>query len=308
MLYLLLNDKKQAFWQIRYEQTYCSLLDKIGYPYKILHGHNKELPVLHGEDFLWVMHYEDLDSPYVRSTAAKTIFRISGTSAHPYCYQVDSELEKEQLERITFNLSPHPRASSLIQKFAPKARIVDTGYPIYVPETMLREKIPKTIVVGGRLSPDKQFMLSCWLLQPYVDEGYTVTFCYPDNGGKDTTWINIYGGSERYLNRGFLFKKHSNEEWLNTLAESEFFFTASLGDTICCSCVEAVTLGCYPLTPKIGSEIPLYDTYLDQGYEPFSSSDLRRLIEQKPKLTVDRSWIDPSSFIERVVNKVLKNA
>jgi hypothetical protein len=305
MLWLVINGRKQAPWQQRYEQTYRRLLLERGIPFTVttVEGLGKEGP----GDFLWVMHYQDLNHPAVAQSPARTIFRMSGTSVHPFCYQVDVQDELRQLtEVVDFNLSFHPRMTALVAPHMPGARFVDTGYPIEVPAvTDQGPRVPKTIVVGGRLSPDKQFMLSAFLLQPYVDQGFTVTFCYPDSGGKDSDWMRMQGGFERWTRRGFRFEHLNNQGWLRKLAESEFYFTASLGDTACCSCVEAVTLGAYPLVPKIKDGLPAYDVYIDQGYEPFSQSSLDQLIRTKPPVKVDDTWFNPDLFMDRLCAEVL---
>lgn len=313
MLYLLFSHDKQAAWQVRYEQTYMDLLTKYGVPFAVIDSDfalPDRLAALTKDDFLWVMNYKDLDLLQEwAKTRATVLFRISGTSVHPYCYQVDFEREAAHLTSvIDVNLSLHPRMTKLMQPYFPQARFADVGYPMVVPELTgkLPDRVPDTIVVGGRLSPDKQFMLSAFLLQPYVDAGYQVTFCFPNNRDGDSEWIARQGGWERYERRGFQFEQMDNSQWLRTLASSEFYFSASLGDTACYSCVEAVKMGCYPLTPKFGDGLPAFDIYLSDGYEPFSASDLRRLITTKPPITVDRVWIDPDLFMLRLIEKVLK--
>lgn len=304
MLYLLTNSTKQAPWQPRYERTYLRLLVEHSIPHRVVSTLD-DVPYLTDNDHLWVMHYKDLLSLDAR-TAERTIYRISGTSVHPYCYQVDEKQEQLVFDTVGFNLSFHPRMTELLRRFYPSARFYDTGYPIDVPVFAVPvERKPKTIVVGGRLSPDKQFMLSAFLLQPYVDAGWTVTFCYPDNGGKDTVWMERQGGFARYERRGFNFQRMSNSDWLRTLAASEFYFTASLGDTACCSCVEAVKMGAYPLVPRIGQGLPAYDTYLNVGYEPFSASSLDQLIRDKPPIEVDDTWISSEKFMQRFKAEVL---
>lgn len=299
-----MNELKQAPWQERYESTYLKLLKKYSIPFDLIDSTSDR--VLNSEDYLWVMHYEDLLSQVVKTNPKRTIFRISGTSIHPYCYQVDAEDESWVFENIGFNLSFHPRMTRLLRQFFPNSNFVDTGYPIDVPEPdNFVTRVQRTIVVGGRLSADKQFMLSTFLLQPYVDEGYEVTFCYPNRSGNDDLWMDKYGGYGRYKRRGFKFEEMSNEQWLKKLQKSEFYFTASLGDTACCSCVEAVRMGTYPLVPKIDRGLPAYDTYIDVGYEPFSALSLKNLIRTKPKITVDDTWINPDFFMQRFISQVL---
>jgi len=302
MLYLLTSEIKQSNWQPYYENTYVKQLQKNSIPFEFcsLDG----FPNCSSQDFVWVMHFNHLHKPQVINCKAKVIYRMSGTSTHPYCYQVDMEKEvKELTEIIDVNMSFHPRMTEYVKKFFPDINIITTGYPIEVPvlENAVKQK---RIVVGGRLSPDKQFMLSTYLLQPFLSD-YEIVFCYPDYNGKDSWWLEQYGGKERYERLGFKFLKLDKLEWLEYLNASEFFFISSLGDTACVSCVEAVSLGVYPLVPKIEDGLPVYDTYIDIGYEPFSKKSLSELIRTKPDFNYDDTYTNPDKWTTRFKSEVL---
>jgi len=307
-LYILVNDQKQANWQPVYEETYRDVFRKLGIDWVELNADTESyvLRSLSLQDVLWVMHFKDLLLPEVAETAAKVVFRMSGTSTHPYCYQVNMADEDYALRHvIDVNLSFHPRMTEYVKRFYPNISMVDTGYPIHVPKLPVAQREPGTIVVGGRLSPDKQFMLTAYMLQDYVRRDWRVRFCYPNSGGKDDYWLEQYGGKERYKRLGFEFVETDKAGWHQILNTSEYFFTASLGDTACVSCVEAVSLGCYPLVPRIREGLPVYDTYINVGYEPFSTPSLYALIHQKPSLVVDNTWFDPMNFGRRFKERVL---
>lgn len=300
MLFILESPKKQANWQPIYEQTYKRELDKLDVQYIVL---DKRQPFtlnwLSSRDYLWVMHYEDLLMPEVKDTDAQVIFRMSGTATHPYCYQVNMEDEEYAINHvIDINLTFDPRMNEYVQSYFPTKVFIPTGYPIHVPEINVT-RIPKRIVVGGRLSPDKQFMLTTYLLKDLLKDDYQVIFCYPNNKKKDDFWLEQYGGKARYERQGFQFMELDQAGWLNMVASAEFFFTASLGDTGCVSCVQACSVGTYPVVPKFRHGLPVYDTYVSQGYTPFCKSEVEQLIYTKPELTVDRTWFDPGLWAQR---------
>lgn len=300
MLYLLAGETEQAPWQAHYLQTYKKILRAEQLPFVTLtHADKRSLSYLQPNDILWIQHYADLEDTSVLTCRAKRMYRMSGTATHPYCYQVDMIREHKQLLNvIDINLSFHPRMSSYVRRFYPSITLWDTGYPVDVP-SLPRKDLTKTILVGGRLSPDKNFMLSAYLLEPYLD-GYNVVFCYPNSKGKDAAWLEHYGGKSRYERLGFKFEQLTRDGWLKRLQSAEFYFTASLGDTACSSCIEAVSIGVYPLVPRINDGLPCYDTYLNVGYEPFSQESLATLIKTKPAVCVDNTWFSPTLFGKRL--------
>lgn len=305
MLYLLFNKKKQANWQVVYESTYTEMLNKEGIPYNIIFDDVLYSITFNKGDFIWVMHYQDLTEhrELLIKCPAKVIFRMSGTSVHPYCYQVDMHNEDDSIQNvIDYNMVFCDRMKEYMESFYPNKKFVATGYPI----TVLKPTVPyslekrnKEILIGGRLSPDKQVMLAMYMLTPLLKD-YNITFCYPDNKGKDTFFFEkCYGGFERYKRLGFNFEICDKQQWVNRISQAEFYFSASLGDTSCISEIEAITLGAYPLVPKFNEGLPVYDVYIDVGYEPFSKKSLLELVKTKPEFHIDNNWFSPEKWVKR---------
>lgn len=316
MLYLVINDKKQANWQTKYEANYIEMLKLKNYPFTLVNSNrlsdlsNEARP----DDFIWIMHYQDLLNQDLKDTKAKVIFRISGTATHPYCYQVNLAEERYLInDVIDINLSFNSRLSDYMQKFYPNAFFANTGYPLTDCKTKIirvDSQRKNRIVIGGRLSPDKQPMLAMNMLQD-IAKNYEIVFCYPNNGGKDDYWLQQYGGKERYEALGFKFEQHSQESWIEILKDSKFCFTCSLGDIVSVSIVEACENDCYPIVPRIKSGLPLYDSYLDNAYLPFDKIEALSLIHFADKyfdeMRFDCTYLNKTLWVDRFIEMLAGN-
>lgn len=298
-------------WQSQYERTYFKILKDLNIDHEFLNV--EEFMSTSVNDFeqrcvFWPMHYNHLKDDVAKKLLAlkrvkdaKVIFRVSGTSANPECYQVDMIEEQFAVESLVdINMTFSQRMANIMKDYFPKGNFQAIGYPVEVDNYMLPdvEEKEKTILIGGRLTPDKQPLLAMRLLKPYLSN-YRIKFCYPDRAGKDTeVFDKYYGGFARYEREGFEFCNLSHLSWIKECKSAEFYFTCSLGDTMCVSLVEAASLGCYILAPNY-EHLPAFSTYVSSTYEPFCSRDIRNRIEAKPTQSIDNSQFDPTLFGER---------
>ncbi len=305
MLYFLKNEKKQSAWQPMFEEVLEKWLRIYSYSYADI-----DLASLGGlseKDYVMVMHFSDFLKPEVINTKAKVIGKVNGTSANPFIYQVDPLEEAEQfMKAIDILWVDGPRVAEAIQKkFAflgdEMPEIWTVGFPVELPELDYSKELKsKSIIVPGRISPDKQFYLSAFLLLPYVEQGYKVTFAMPHTSD-NVRWLEFYG-EKKFKDLGFDFKFFSRDEFLLEASQTEFVFMSSLGDVWAISLIEALMLGCYPLIPRFGKGLPAYDSYLTVGYEPYSKNSLDKLIEEKPRFSFDVSAYDPAIVISRLTS------
>lgn len=316
-VFLLFDNEKQANWQPIYEATYVRTLAEKDFDFKCesFDFYENWRHNLKPGDVLWPMHYKHLSYPGLKDFAnhygVKIIFRVSGTAANPECYQVDFETERNIVENIVdVNMVFGTRMQKFMQERYPDGRFEPIGYPIQVPKHHSNPVKKPRIVIGGRLSPDKQPMLAMRLLKNQLKTHREIVFAYPDNKGKDTNWMNSYGGFARYEALGFKFLKMDKDEWLRYIGESEIYFTCSLGDTACVSMIEALELGAYVVYPKFGEGLPVYDTYVKGNgwYTPFSFLDVDYVISSKQEQTYDdtdwnvEKWYDRFSEMIRTIN------
>lgn len=309
MLYFLKNEKKQSAWQPMFESIIEGWLKY--YNYNFLDTTLEGLKDLKEDDYVMVMHFSDFLKPEVLETKAKVIGKVNGTSANPFVYQVNPDEEAEQFKSaIDILWVDGPRvADAVAKKFVflgeDMPEIWTVGFPVEIPsdikiEAYKTSRIEKSIIVPGRISPDKQFYLSAFMLMPYLEQGYKVTFAVTPTED-NRKWLEFYG-EKKFTDLGFEFKFMDRDEFLLEAAQHEYVFMTSLGDVWAISLIEALLLGCYPLIPRFGKGLPAYDSYLTVGYEPYSLSSLDKLIKEKPRFTFDKSAYDPALVVSRLVS------
>ena len=291
MLYRLVNSKKQSPWQVEYERLYQKYL-KIKPRDISIEDLESGKVIVRRVDTLWIMHYEDLNKQAVIDCPAYKITQANGTAANPYCYQVDREEELKTLSHIDKVLVFNQEMKEALTNFFGVDKFEVIGFPVEV--NIPPKKKKKQILVSGRISPDKQFYLATFLLAN-LKKDYKVIFTFPKGEDK---WKELYD-IDRF---GIEYKQCSRDEYLEILAESEFYFTCSLGDISSVSLVEALFLGCYPVIPQFTEPLPVYDDYVSIGYEPFSRRSVENLIKKKPDFTWDSSMSNPELCARRLEN------
>lgn len=327
MIYIFSNDPQQV-WQEDYLQTYAEFLPQI-MPVQIVKADTKGFNEIHKlcqpGDYVWITHYADIARYDWSKIKAETIFRISGTSAHPWCYQVDNNQELSDFKIVDYMLSPHPNVTRLLEdkfyKDTPDrlAKLITTGYPMVNPKVRYEEHLKKNnaynlmpsqrknrLIVGGRLSPDKQPMLAFWLLQD-IAKKCDVVFCYAND--KELEWLEQYGGRTRWERLGYQFEKLEHEDFLTMLATSRYYFSCSLGDTMCYSAFEAISLDCYTILPdtmKHGTGLPHISCMQSCAYiyKAFDKRSVDCVFDEASGKDAyqkqDTTWTDPNRFIARL--------
>ena len=304
MLYFLVNKKKQAPWANSFDRLYRASMAELGVKTGVVNNKNREvlLPKLTKSDFLFICHYEDISAKDVISCKAKKLAQVNGTGANLYCPQVDQKQEKKEVEKLLdYNVCFNKRIADTLKAQYPKAKTIIAGFPTVVDTP--KEKVKRTrkkIVVGGRVSPDKQFYLATYLLKDLLKEGYEIVFCY--NNRNDKRWLLEYD-YKKFERIGFKFKKLSRKGFIKELLSSSFYFICSLGDTNSIALSEAIMCGCIPIVPDFKEGIPAYDDYVIDGkYEPFSKADVIRTIKSSSTLNkVDISESDPKYCSQELI-------
>lgn len=312
MLYLVTN-KPQQVWQDHYLRTYESELKSRNVPYKLVPASDIQSVKLKATDLVWIMSYKDIRevSKHCRLYGAVTLFRLSGTAMHPWSYQVDVDDEIKDFKDIDYMLVPTESTAKAVKPITVN-KVLVTGYPmrLYDADSIKLKPLVERknrIVIGGRLSPDKQPLLAMHLLTRQLQKGMVdeVVFCYPSN--KELKWLEAYGGAKRWERLGFQFKQMTHREWIAFAADSRFYFTASLGDTVCYSLFEAVSLGCLPLVPNtseatllpvmhevVSSPMFTYPAFSERGV-----SDALAYLQRCVELYTDRQ---PTHNLRRLLN------
>ena len=284
MLYLLTNPKKQAPWQIDYENLYQKYLSA---PYKVLTD-RKNLGELTEQDILWIQHYEDIDTPETRACKARKMAQVNGTAVNPYIGAVDKKQEEiEYNEILDIGLVFDVKMADTMKKVYPKVKFWDVGFPI--PESRKVGVKKKQICVSGRLDPYKNVSLNIWLTENLRNEGYKVVFCYPDKDSQAEK-VGQYK-PEKFDN--LEFRRCAKEEWLKVAKESEFYLLTSFDDTGSVSMWEAYYSGCYLLIPNIATGIIRYPDYVNPVFTAFDRSTLEYFVHTKPVQNVDIENIKP---------------
>jgi len=297
MLYLLKNDDKQAPWQIQYENLFERELSTCGASHATIRIDN--VRTLNKEDIVWVMHYKDLHTPEVKETPARVMSHANATTANPYIYQLGMDEEAEEMKDIVdIVLTFSKRQTEAMKTLYPDKQYIDVGFPIEVPELNL-PKIAKTVLVPGRISPDKQFYMTAFLLTPLIKKGYEVTFCVQMNE-KNKYWLDYYD-KKKFERLGFKFLFCDRGTYLAQAAISQYVFSASLGDVMQVSLAEACMSGCYPVIPAFREGLPCYDEYISNGYEPFSQKEIIRIFESRPHLSFEAWHFAPVTCTNRLL-------
>lgn len=302
MLYLLKNDDKQAPWQIEYENLFERELSACGVVHATIRLDN--IRTLNSQDIVWVMHYKDLHSPEVLATPARVMSHANATTANPFIPQLGLDEEADEMANIIdIVLTFSKRQTETMRKLYPDKQYIDVGFPIEVPE-MNCTKTSKTVIVPGRISPDKQFYMTAYLLEPLIKLGYNITFCMQMTD-KNKFWLDYYD-KKKFNRLGFKFLYCDRKTFLAEAAISQYVFTASLGDVMMVSLAEACMLKCYPVIPAFNDGLPCYDEYISNGYEPFSRKEILRIFESRPYLTFESWHFAPVTCTNRLL-KGLKN-
>lgn len=301
MIYFITNEKKQAPWQEEYENLYYRELKLKGVARTSIdiNAFPGNLNI-QSSDFVWVMHYEDIQK--VAGSRAIVVAQSNGTSACTWSAGVQRSSEQADMRIIDISLAFNEAHQKALQKCFPGTHHAIVGFPVEVDHILTAgiERRPKTIVVPGRIAHGKQVELAIYLLQPLIQQGYKVIFCLPNK--KSSIEFCSTDLCQRWQELGFIFEILDRTYYLQTAAQSEFVFTCSLSDTMNVSLVEALICGCYPLVPRLDTELPTYWSYVDVGYEPFSRTSLMELVKRKPQFSVEMIHFDPDQCAKRVLN------
>lgn len=292
MLYFLTNPKKQAPWQVDYENLYQEYLTV---PYKVLTDRS-HLGELTDKDILWIQHFSDIDTPETRACKARKMAQVNGTAVNPYIGAVDKKQEEiEYNEILDIGLVFDNVMARTMERVYPRVKFWPVGFPI--PETTLPQvEKKKQICVAGRLDTYKNVNINIWLTENLRREGYKVIFCYPDRDAQAEK-VSLYK-PEKFDN--VEFRRCNKEEWLNVANESEFYLLTSFDDTGSVSLWEAHYTGCYLLVPDIPTGIVRYPAYVNPPFRAFDRDSLECLVETKPKQDINTTNIIPQECVKRL--------
>lgn len=292
MLYFLTNPKKQAPWQVDYENLYQSLLTV---PYKVLTDRS-HLGELNEKDILWIQHFSDIDTPETRACKARKMAQVNGTAVNPYIGAVDKKQEEIEYNEILDIALVFDSVISATMKHAyPKVDFWRVGFPI--PEIKLPQvEKKKQICIAGRLDTYKNVNINIWLTENLRREGYKVIFCYPDKDVQAER-VPLYK-PEKFDN--LEFRRCTKDEWLKVANESEFYLLTSFDDVCSVSMWEAYYAGCYLLVPDIQTGIIRYPAYVNPLFHAFDRDSLECLVETKPRQNINTINIIPQKCVERL--------
>lgn len=292
MLYLLYNTKKQAPWQIDYENLYTKYLSV---PFKVLNDRSN-LDKLTENDILWIQHFSDIDTPETRRCKSRKMAQVNGTSVNQYIGAVDKKQESVEYNKILdIALVFDSVMADTMKKVYPSVDFWPVGFPIPKPEFLGREK-KKQICVAGRLDVFKNVNLDIWLTENLRKDGYKLVICYPDKDVQAEKVSLFKPGNLENVE----FRRCNKDEWLDVAQDSEFYLLASLDDVGSVSIWEAYYAGCYILVPNIANGIIRYPDYINPIFEAFNRRGVEQLVKMKPRQTVDTDNIEPDKCVRRL--------
>lgn len=301
MLYRLLNPKKQAPWQLEYENLYAEFLKM---PYQDIID-KKELINLTNKDYLWIQHYCDIDTPEVRSCKAMKMAQVNGTAVNQYIGAVNLEQEKKEYNEILdIGLVFDDTTANTMKKTFNSTDFWSVGFPISNEAEKYRTTKKKQICIAGRLDAFKNVSINIWLTEDLRKQGYKIIFCYPDKDEQEEK-------SKFYLKRpidNVVFKRCNKTEWLKIAGESEFYLITSLDDNCSVSMWEAYKAGCYLLVADIADGIIRYPDYVSMKFIAFDKMSLNNLINTKPEQSLDLSRINPELCCKRLEEYLNENS
>lgn len=149
------------------------------------------------------------------------------------------------------------------------------------------QKDEKLIVMAGRLANDKQYILWLTFLKDLVKEWYRCIFSAPD-----TEW-NKKSYRDNHLS---LFEDHwveiqfnDQENFYKLLAETKYFVSTSLPETLWLSIVEAIIYKCNICVPFWDNSYP---ELVNRWYDPYSYKSLLKMIKEDIKVIPNITWLN----------------
>lgn len=301
MFYILPPENKGANWVDDVRDNLIKGMEELGVKTMVV----SKLPsFLKESDWVFVLGHEEFEREDVVRTKAKVIGHAHGTSVNPYAYNVNRLREKFHFSKVLDLVTFSSELDEQIVKSKYGSLIKDTaviGLPIDLEKFPDSSEKDKKIVVGGRISPDKQFYLASFLLQDLVHE-YEIVFSILDKHSKWRDWYDI----KRFEDMGFVIRENpTSERFYNELQNAEVYFTASLGDTIGLGALEAHMVGCRVIVPDIRDGFPTWRAYVSEGYEPFSKSSVESFIRSGKTPEVKTDLFDYRKVCQRLKEKCL---
>lgn len=213
-----------------------------------------------------------------------------GRETGAYCEFVDAERVSNKLVAVTTNTAAH---AELFRSAHRWLHVRHTGFPVDF-TAQVAQKVPGSIIVPGRLSPEKMPLWVADALAGYED---VTTFVCPEP--RDRFGLVC---QKVLIHRGFGVTHPAPAWYPQMLADAEAAVSAGASDTFNLAMVEAVLSGCGVLMPKLP---PYTELYRGPLYEPFSFSSFRNLLTvvldgKGPKL------VDSVTDVEAVVDKILE--
>lgn len=257
-------------------------------------------------DKVIVVHpLEMLDGPLYK-TKAKVLTHVHGTVATtPYYGDIDETMHEvvPYNDTIDYILTAFHSTANFVENhfrdrvpgIINKLRVVGFPFDDSLNSMYYKDEKEKNIVIGGRLTPGKQWMLASYLLQDWVDE-YNVIFACPEQH-KDDLMLDL----RPFENRGFQFAFLNHEQFVELIGRSEIYFTASMEDVSSVGLVEAIRAGCYPLVPHYENDFCGFNNCVKTGYKPFYKDNVDWMIENQPEIKTDTSMFDYKKCCEKIL-------
>jgi len=300
MFYFIKDDLGQnANWEVDFQENLIKGLYEIGTMRQVAEVALDWVPKMSETDYVFVVNYKHLSTPEVMNTKATVLAHSNGSAVNYYAYNVNKEEERRQVSTVIDVNTTNCHSQDILMniEYPEMNPSLMIGFPLdFEKYKKYNKPKKKKIVVGGRISPDKQFYLATYLLSDLVKD-YEVVFTVID---KDHKWSDMYD-LDRFRGMGYRIKDClTSEEFYEELSDAEFFFICSLGDTISVGLAEAILCGCYPVVPDIQGMFPLWMDYVSKGYEPFSKKSVEKMIRRKPSIKCDMSLFDYKKVCQRL--------
>ena len=274
-------------WVNEYKALYFRELTKLGHTCNSIQY--ESLSDLNGDNWVIFGHWKEYQNSLRYKKSYRSIMQSNGTSANPFIYQVDPNQELIDLSSVDVNLTAHPSHTKAIADKFRVSNVYTAGFPVEIPTLPIRKK-KNTFVIAGRLSPDKNIYLAVFALLKYC-KYEKITICYQHYTSSELKNYPI----ESWKDLNIEFKQCDRLEYLNILAESEYYVNFSLGDTSSVSAIESFLCGCYPLLMDFGSEImiPYYSKFIDYPIPINAIAAIKWITEMKPEQNIKADLFNP---------------
>jgi hypothetical protein len=228
---------------------------------------------------------------------------ITGLYAQKFSFiapNLESCLAEEQavLEWADFVSLPSEHARQIVLRFYGDdlaSKLIVAGLPVNIDRFSSDHTTPrddKLILLGQRQDYDKNFLLEADICTYLKEDGYR--FLRASNH-RNPALKDFAEYAEQHLG---IPSKGNPENYAAQCLASKFVLLTSPAETLCITAIEAVAAGCIPIVPDHSAFKEW--CHRDNRYEPYSISEIRRILRDSPVRPHAIEQYRPEVFINKL--------